>query len=64
MRLNAGTILVVLLAIIGLGVIVVAATGLLQWFFDNFWIILLSGGIVFALILWLKRSDNDNQQLP
>lgn len=65
MKFNLSTIIVIILAMIGIGVVVVAAAGLIQWFVDHFWVILISGAVVFGLIYWLKKSEkNDNAGGP
>lgn len=60
MKFNLNTVIVIVLAAIGLGVIAVAMAGVLQWFFDHFWIIFLSGLVILGLILWLRKNDKDD----
>jgi hypothetical protein len=60
MKFNLSTIIIVILAIIGLGVIAVATAGLVQWFFNNFWVIFLSGAVILGLVFWLKKSEKND----
>jgi hypothetical protein len=60
MKFNLGTIVVIVLAIIGLGVFAVAAADIIRWFLNNFWIIFVSGAVILAITIWMKMSSKDD----
>ena len=60
MKFNLSTIVVIVLAIIGLGVMAVAAADVIKWFLNNFWVIFLSGAVILGLTIWIKMSHKDD----
>ena len=61
MKLRLSNVIVVMLVIIGIGVIVVAAAGLVQWFLNHFWIILVTGAVIIGFLIWLKIAEKEDQ---
>lgn len=62
MKYDLRTLVAIILAIIILGAIAVAILGMVKWLLDNFWIIFLTGAVIFAIVVWLKNASGRNGQ--
>lgn len=60
MKFNISTVIVIVLAIIGLGVMAVAAADVIKWFLSNFWVIFLSGAVILGLTIWIRMGHKDD----
>lgn len=62
MKYDLRTLIAIVMAIIILGAIAVAILGMVKWLLDNFWIIFLTGAVIFAVVIWLKHASGSGEQ--